>query len=135
MAQPTRKRGCERTHDVGAHVDESRRAGAAVEIFVSASHRKFRVAPRQIDRQRPGAVGKIPQHDRTGGMGLCRDRIHVVHPAGAVVDLRQHHHRHIRRYRVGDILGRHDLEVQPTAQLLYKALRHIEVRWEVAAVG
>jgi hypothetical protein len=82
-------------------MDEPWRTRTAIEILVGASHRDIGIAAGKIDRQRAGGMRQIPDHDGAGGVCLVSDCLHVVHPAGAVIDMGQHDRGHL----LGDVVS------------------------------
>ncbi len=92
VAQPA---GQGRASDLGVprgDVDEGRAAGAGVEVFVGAADREIGPAASDVDRQRAGGMGEIPDDQRARRMRLFGQAGHVVPPPGAVIDLGDHHH-------------------------------------------
>ena len=85
--------------------DEGGRAGSGVEVFVGAADREIGIGRGEIDGDCAGAVREVPDGEGAGGMGGFGERRHVVQPAGAVIDLRQHQHGDVVGEMVGDILG------------------------------
>jgi len=67
--------------------DESRRTGAAVQIFVGAANREIGVADGQAHLHRTGRMGQIPQRQRPLRMDVGSQRLHVVQVAAAVIDM------------------------------------------------
>ena len=77
---------------------------------------------------------QVPQRERTGGVGCCVERGHVVQAAAAVVDLREHQHRRVGAQGLGDLPGRVD-QLQAAALFAAQRLRDVEVGREVAALA
>ena len=104
MAKPAGKRRFAAVDMTGGDIDEGGRTRPTVEVFIGATHREIRAAARHIDGQRACGMRQIPDRDGTGIMRLLRERGHVMHPPGAVIDLRQHQHGKIAVDMVRDIL-------------------------------
>ncbi len=90
--------------------DERGRARPAVQVLVAATHGKIgglvRVAAAvQVDRHGAGRMRQVPDDECAGGVRRAIDRGHLVHPAIAIVDVREHQHRNacveLRWNRVG----------------------------------
>ena len=77
------------------HPDERGGAGAAVEVLVGAPHREVGADRGEVHRHRAGRVAEVPQHQRAGPVGRCRDAGQVEHRAGAEVDVGQGEHRDV----------------------------------------
>ena len=84
-----------RSCQVAAHIEKGRRARPAVEIFVGAAHRQIRLRAVEIDRHAAGGVAQIPQDQRACGVGLRRDRGHVVGVAAFEDRMGERHQGHI----------------------------------------
>ncbi len=82
-------------------VEEGRRAGAAVQIFVAAANREIAAAAVQVELDRAGAVRQVPQGERSGGMSGGVQRRHVVPGAASVVDMGQEQDRGVARRAPG----------------------------------
>ena len=63
---------------IGADVDEGGRAGAAVEVLVAAADGVVGVRRREIDGERAGGVGEVPDGHGTDCVGARGERRHVV---------------------------------------------------------
>ena len=118
---------------IGADVDEGRRARAAVEVLVAAADGVVGVRGCEVDGERAGGVGEVPDGHGTDCVGARRERRHVVKAAGAVVDLGQRQDRDGGIERGLDGLGCDGLDGE--AALLRDAGGDVEVGGEVAGVG
>ena len=120
---------------IGAHVDEGRRAGTAVEMLVGASDRE--IGADFLDRQieRADRMREIP-HDgdslRVRGRG---DAGHVVHSPGAVIDLGEQQHGDVRAERGFDGVGRREAQEPPSPAQGRQRVRHVEVGRKIAVVA
>ena len=91
--------GCRKRLGVArVHPDEGRRAGAAVEVLVAAADRE--VGARCRCRSTGTAPALCARSHTASAPAACAargQRRHVVHGAGAVVDVGQHQHRDVAR--------------------------------------
>jgi len=106
-------------------VDERRRAGTAVEIFVPAADGEIAAAAVEIDLNRPGAVTKVPNDKSAGGVGGVVHRAHVVECGCFVIDVGETHDRGLLVDFTHHLFGRHcpQFEVEDVAD----ALRGVEI--------
>ena len=117
---------------LGMRPDERRRARSAVQVLVAAADRQVGARGIQIDRHRPGGMREVPHHDRAGGVGRSRQGRHVVHPPGAVINMRQHQDRQLvvqLRGKVG-FIHQHQLH----AAFVGQGLGNVEIGGKVAAL-
>ena len=135
VAEPAGQGRVDGIGQAGPHIDKGRRAWPAIEIFVTAAHRKIRPAAGQVYRKSPGGMGQIPHHQGTRRTGFGGEGGHVVQAARAIVHLRQHQHGD------GFVNGRfhclrfHQLEAVALAQQPHGTFGHIQVGGEIAGVG
>ena len=66
MAEPAGERRARRRLVARGDVEPRRGAGAAVQVLVGAADGEVDAAAGEIDRQRAGGVGEIPQNERAG---------------------------------------------------------------------
>ena len=113
-----------------------RRAGAAVEVLVGAADGVVGLGRVQVQRQRAGRVGQVPDRQGAVFVDQAGDLAHVVQVAGLVVDMAEHHHRGIRVDRRRQLL-RAIHQAQPVAALEHvgKALGDVQISGEVARFG
>ena len=140
MAHPARRAAARgRSRSMRSQVarmrpEEGRRARAAVEVLVAAADREVGVGAVQVDRHRAGRVRQVPHRQRAGGVRGARERGHVVHAAGAVVDVGEHQHGERRASSCAAISsGSTSSSVKPCCAR--QALGDVEVGREVAALG
>ena len=81
MAEPARERLAERRMVPCRDIEIGRRPRPAVQILVAAADCEIDPGDTEIDRQRAGGMGEIPQHQRTLGLRRTGGRRHVVHSA------------------------------------------------------
>ena len=67
-------------------------------------------------------------------MGLGRDRPHVVHPSGPVIDLRDHDHRDLISDRVGQFFWGNNPQLMSCVQMGDQPLRHVQVGRKISAI-
>ena len=134
MPQPARQHGGGGLRMARRDIDEGRRAGATVEVFIGAADREIRVAPCHVDRQSPRRMGQIPNGDDPSGLRLLRQRCHVMQSACAVIDLCQHQNGDLVRDICGHVLWRDDAQFQIAVKGADQPFGDIQVRWKVAAV-
>ena len=135
MAEPPGQRRLQALDDVRPGIDEGRRAGAAIEVLISAADGEFRVAGGDVHRHRARAMGEIPDHHRARLMRLPRDRVHVMPPPAAEIDLGQQDGGDILADRAGHVLGGHQPQLVILADRVDQALRHVEIGREIAGIG
>ncbi len=132
MAHPAGQRRRGLVRPAGGDVQESRRAGAAVEVLVPAAHREIGVRARQVHRQGARGMREVPDRQRPRAMRRRGQGGHVVAAAGAVVHLGQHQDGDVGREGGFDLLGGHDAQLP--AQRVRQAAGDVEVGGEVAGV-
>ncbi len=133
MAPPAGQRLPEAVGVFGVDPDKGRRAGAAVEVFVAAADREVGLRRVEVHRHGARAVREVPDGEHAGRMRGGGDGGHVVHGAGAVVDVGQHQHGDLVGERRGDLF-RLD-ELQAKAALAAQRFGDVEVGREVAALA
>ena len=133
MTPPARQRLPAARHVARVHPHEGGRAGAAVQVLVAAADGEVGLRAAPVDRHRARAVAQVPDHQRAGGMRGGGDGSHVVHGAGAVVDVGEHQHGHVGR-QAGGHLVRFD-QLQRAAALAAQGLGDVQVGGEVAALA
>ena len=113
--------------------DKGWRTRPAVQVFVAATDRKISACAGQVHRHRARAVRQVP--DRQDACGVCGGGhgFHVVHGTGAVVDVRQHQHRHFRCQGGGNVFGFDQQQAQ--AARLAQPFGDVEVGRKVAALA
>ena len=116
---------------MGPH--ERRRARPAVQVLVAAADREVGIDAVQVDRHRAGRMREIPDRQRAGVVRRARQRRHVVHAAGAVVDVREHQQREALVEQRRELVGFGEHEVQ--AALARQRLGDVQVGREVGALG
>ncbi len=109
---------------------EGGRAGAAVQIFIAASHRQVAAVAAQIDGERTSAVRQVPQTQHAHAMRDRVDRLHVMLAAAAVIDLGQHEDGDAFVDCALDFAGRDRLDGDARNQCL-QPLSDIKVGWEI----
>ena len=82
-----------------------RRSRTTVEILVTTADCGIDVAPLEIQGDCAGTMGQIPDGDRSSTMSPLRYKGHVVHPCGAIIDVRQTNHGDVIINRVDQVLG------------------------------
>ncbi len=135
VAHPARqRRACARLMAFG---DEQKggRAGAAVEILVAAADGEVGLGAVQLDRQRAGRMGDIPQRQRALGMRRRRQRRHVEQFAGAVVDVGQRHHRGVVVDGGGDFARRHRTQCSPARGKFGDTLGDIKIGGKITGLA
>ena len=89
VAHPALQRDCKLVLQPLGDVDESRRAGAAVQIFVAAADGEVAAGAIEIELDRAGAVRQVPHGQRASRMRRVVDCPHVVDRGRAVIDMGQ----------------------------------------------
>ena len=72
VAHPAGQRRAGRLGMLRRDIDEGRRAGSAIQIFVGAADREIGVGAGDIDRQRAGRMREVPDGQRARRMRLAR---------------------------------------------------------------
>ena len=91
-ASPRRPCGaCAADAPTGSAGHRDRRSGTCSRTPRRSRRRLGRAVAVERDRHGAGGVREIPDDDRAGRVRGARDRRHVVHAAGAVVDVGQQH--------------------------------------------
>ena len=133
MPEPPGQRLAHHIHQ--RRVDPHKRLGArsAVEVFVGAANRIIRIGLMQVDRHRARRMRQVPDAQRAALVAQCGQRRHVVHIAGLVVDVGEHHHRHVRINGLGQF-GRAVHQAQGIAllQQFGQAFGDVQVGGKVA---
>ena len=117
----------------GVNPHKRRCAGAAIEVFVTATHREVCARAGQSYRYRACAVGQVPHHQCTSRMGSLGEGGHVVHGAGAVVDMGEHQHRQVLVQVLCNLVRLH--KHQRVAALGAQAFGDVQVGRKVAALA
>jgi hypothetical protein len=89
LTEPPLDRGPQLLLEVAPHVEEGRRARAAVEVLVGAADGQVGVRGREPDRHGAGGVRQVPEHEGTGVVHLPGDRRDVGQRARPVGHRRQ----------------------------------------------
>ncbi len=134
MAKPAGEGGAGGFGMFRGDIDEGRAAGAGIEVFVGATDGEIRVAPGQIDRQRPRRMRQIPDHKRARLVRGRAQRRHVVPAPGAIVDLGQHQDRDLVVDGIGHRFGRYGAQGIALAKGAHQPVGHIQVGREIAGV-
>ena len=118
------------------HPDERGGARTAVQVLVRAPDREVGVGTRDVDRQRPRRMGQIPDDQRAVIMSPGGDADQVPERTGAVVDLREHHHRHVGAEQIVQVMIIIDQpELVAAVQQRDQTLGDVEVGGEVVPFG
>ncbi len=133
VAPPARQRLPETVGMARMYPDERRGARAAIEVFVAAADREVRTRGAQVHRHRAGAVREVPHAEDALRMRRGGDGRHVVHRARAVIDVREHQHRHVAGERGRNLFGLRQHQFQ--AALAAQAFGDVEIGGKVAALA
>ena len=93
MAEPAWDGVAELAVQATAHVQQRRCSGTTVEVLVPATHGHVGTVRVDLQGNRRDAVAEVPERQRAGVARRRAERAHVVHVAGAVVDVGEHQHR------------------------------------------
>ncbi len=115
------------------HIDECRSSRAAVQIFVSAADGEVATAVLEVELDRPGAVRKIPNAQRSGGVRGIADGAHVVDGGRTVIDVGEGNDSSGTVDRIQDLARTDGAQFQ--IQHLAKTLRDVEVGWEICLLS
>ncbi len=136
VAPPSRQRLPEAVLVTLGHPDEGRRARAAVQVLVGAADGEVSLRGAQVHRHRTGRVGEVPDRQHAVAMRLAGDGGHVVHGAGAVVDVGQQQHGHVVAQRpLQRQLVVDQAQFVALLQQVDHAFDHVQVGGEVVALG
>ena len=105
MAEPAAERLREPAMMAFRRIEEGRRAGAAIEEFVTAADGEIDAAAGKVERQHACRMREVPDHQRAGLMRGAGQPRHVVDGAVAVIDVAEHQHRRVGVEAVDDGVG------------------------------
>ncbi len=116
------------------HECEGGRARTTVEILVTTTHREIGAATSEVDLDRAGGVGQVPQNHRTRVVGGRGHRTHVLHLPGPEVHVGEHQYRDVGAERPPDLATRNQPEFDAVTQQTLQPLRDVEIGPEVLDV-
>ena len=135
MAEPAGERLPQPGQMPRRDIDEGRRAGAAIEVFVAAADGEIGVAAVEVDRQRAGAVARGPRSSARPRHGPGGHAAMSSRAAGAVVDIGEHQHGERRRRSPRRSLGGDLPQLVAIAEQIGEAVGDVEVGREIAGLG
>jgi hypothetical protein len=77
---------------------------------------------------------QIPQHQRALGLRRGGDGVQVVHPAGAVVHMRQHHDRDVVHDRARHLVGGRQVQFMAAAEMPDKTFGDVQIGREILSL-